>query len=98
MKIFNQIREYKLHYRVLITIAALYALAIVIYFVYTQSIVTAISSSGLILLCSLLPVKPGRLTKKEREAFEVPAELGEILVGLLLGDLYAQKRNGNVRL
>lgn len=34
-----------------------------------------------------------RLTKKEREAFVLSDHLQEILVGLLLGDLYAKKKN-----
>lgn len=96
MKIFNQIREYKLLYRVLITIAPLYALAIVIYFVYTQSIPTAVSSSGLILLCSTVPIKPGeqkpaRLTNKQKAQFNLTTKQEEILFGCILGDLFIEK-------
>lgn len=41
-----------------------------------------------------------RLTKTERALFVLPSNLDEILVGLLLGDLCAQKRseNGNTNL
>lgn len=55
--------------------------------------------SGL-LLSSLLPVKPGKLTKLERSQFTLSEELKEIIVGLLLGDLNVQKLtiNSNVRL
>jgi LAGLIDADG DNA endonuclease family len=54
-------------------------------------------------LSSLLPVIPDkdkpsrRLTKVERESFSLSKELKEILVGLLLGDLYSQKENVNTR-
>jgi hypothetical protein len=43
--------------------------------------------------------KPRRLilTKAEKEAFSVSPELKEIFIGLLLGDLYAQKRSLNTR-
>jgi len=55
--------------------------------------------SGL-LLSSLVPVKARKLTKLEREAFSLPEELRQILVGLILGDLNMQKEtiNSNVRL
>ena len=45
-------------------------------------------------------VKNKRLTKLERAQFEVTVNLREILVGLLLGDLCAQKlsANGNTNL
>ena len=57
--------------------------------------------------CSLLPIKPGdenssqkssRLSKEQKETFSVTPELKEILTGLLLGDLFAEKRSGNIRL
>jgi len=35
--------------------------------------------------------KPKRLTKLEREGYSLPADLRDILVGLLLGDLFGQK-------
>jgi hypothetical protein len=47
--------------------------------------------SGLF-ISSLLPVKPRKLTKKEKEALSVPKELKEILIGLVLGDLNVQKQ------
>jgi hypothetical protein len=51
--------------------------------------------SGLF-LSSLVPVKmKSRLTKKERGEFVIPENLNEILVGLLLGDLYIQKHKAS---
>jgi hypothetical protein len=43
-------------------------------------------------LSSLVPVKPNRLTRSEREKFFLTPNLKEILVGLLLGDLCIQKQ------
>lgn len=54
-----------------------------------------------ILLCSLVPVKPeSRMTKLERDKFSLTPQLKEILVGLLLGDLSARrpKPSANTRL
>ena len=45
-----------------------------------------------LLLSFLVPVKPRRLTKKEKEDFTLSLKLKEILIGLLLGDLYARKQ------
>ena len=56
---------------------------------------------GLVLFCGGgTPVKPRRLTNLERSQFELPENLKEILVGLLLGDLFiqSQSKSGNVRL
>jgi hypothetical protein len=53
---------------------------------------------GQLVLSSLLPLKARRLGKLEREQFVVPADLREILVGLFLGDLHAEKRSKNTRL
>lgn len=53
---------------------------------------------GQLVLSSLLPLKARRLSKLEREQFIVPADLREILIGLFLGDLHAEKRNLNTRL
>nr|QVG61594.1 hypothetical protein [Rhizoctonia sp.] len=50
-----------------------------------------------LLLSSLLPVKLKRLTKAEQEQFVLTEELKAILVGLLLGDLYAEKLAINAR-
>jgi hypothetical protein len=53
---------------------------------------------------ALLPIKPGdvkpshRLTNLEKQQFSLPDELKQILVGLLLGDLHAQKQSVNTRL
>nr|QWC53684.1 LAGLIDADG homing endonuclease [Rhizoctonia solani] len=45
-----------------------------------------------LLFSSLTPIKPKRLTKEEKEAFSLSQELTDILIGLLLGDLYARKQ------
>lgn len=42
-------------------------------------------------------MKKNYLTKAERLQFTLSAELREISIGLLLGDLYSQKQNVNVR-
>jgi len=49
---------------------------------------------------SQLKVKSRRLTRAERAEFILPAGLKDILVGLMLGDLYVQKqtKSVNVRL
>jgi len=71
--------------------------------IYTNFFFTK-SSIGLeeisLLFLSLVPVKPQRLTKKEKQQFTLSDLLKQILVGLMLGDLNAQKRtsNSNVRL
>jgi len=52
-----------------------------------------IQSGEIGLMLSSLPfVKPIRLTKLEQSQFNLSEDLKSILVGLLLGDLYAQKR------
>jgi len=58
-----------------------------------------------LLMSALLPFKPAeespsrhRLTKAEQSQFTLSDELTEILVGLKLGDLYAEKQTKNVRL
>jgi hypothetical protein len=59
--------------------------------------------SELFLLC-IVPVKPGddeqsyKLTKKEKSQLSLSEELRQILVGLLLGDLYAQKPKGGLNI
>src|SRR2546423_2218500 len=50
-----------------------------------------------ILLCSALPIKPKRLSKAEQEQFSLSQKEKEIVVGLLLGDLGAEKQNVNTR-
>jgi hypothetical protein len=50
-----------------------------------------------LLLSSLPPIKPRRLTKKEQEAFSLPSDLKDIFVGLLLGDLLGRFRYGKAR-
>ena len=57
------------------------------------------SSIGLeeisLLLFSLVPVKPKRLTAAERSQFTLTDDLKDILVGLILGDLNVQKQTKN---
>lgn len=56
---------------------------------------------SLLLVSSLLPVKPEHgtsLTPADRISFSFSKELSQILVGLLLGDLYACKQSKNVHL
>jgi len=80
-------------------------LAVVLSFLLFFVVVISIIGSGTfitsgLLICSLVPVKPRKLTKLERESFSVSEVLQQIIVGLLLGDLNAQKQtpNSNVRL
>ena len=93
------------------TIALLYAAALSFNVVYIQSIGSGIGNfSGLfpianiydisIALFSLVPVKPKRLTNLQKQQYSLPEELKTILVGLLLGDLCAQKQSktGNITL
>jgi hypothetical protein len=67
---------------------------------YTQLIGFDVSIFSGLLLCSVAPVKPRRLTKLERSQIELPENLKEIMVGHLLGDLFIQSRGirGNTRL
>lgn len=44
---------------------------------------------------NLNPIKPGLLTQAERKNFSLTADLKGIMVGLLLGDIHAQKRSKN---
>jgi hypothetical protein len=47
-------------------------------------------------LLSFVPlIKPKRLKNKEKEAFILPSNLKEILVGLLLGDIHGRLRRPN---
>ncbi len=74
---------------------------------YIQSIGSGLTSFGDLFICALIPVKSDEdptpseasngLTKEEKAALTVPNQLKEILVGLLLGDLHAQKQNVNTR-
>lgn len=47
-----------------------------------------------IFISSLPLIRPKRLKKKEKEAFTISSDLKEILVGLILGDLYGRYRFG----
>ena len=70
---------------------------------YIQSIGSGLTSFGDLFIFSFFPVVPGEdklhavkpsrlLTKAEREAFSLSADLKDILVGLILGDLYVNKQ------
>jgi len=56
--------------------------------------------SGGLLLSSLPPVKPKRLTAVERSQFTLSGDLQDILVGLIIGDLHVRKhtKNSNAKL
>jgi hypothetical protein len=87
---------------VLLYAAALYTVYLSV--VYIQSIGSGIVVYSGLFISSLLPIKPGdvkpshRLTNLEKQQFSLPDELKQILVGLLLGDLHAQKQSVNTRL
>jgi hypothetical protein len=57
-----------------------------------QSIGSGLTSFGDLFIFSLVPVKPKRLTNLEKSQFTLSDELKQILVGLILGDLYIEKR------
>jgi len=63
------------------------------YLLFSTTLIKCSSETG-------LKRKIRRLSNKEKAEFTISQELKEILVGLLLGDLCAQKRyeNGNIRL
>jgi len=52
---------------------------------------------GQVFFSFVVPIKPKRLSKAEQEQFSLSQKEKEILVGLLLGDLHAEKRNANTR-
>jgi hypothetical protein len=66
--------------------------------------VTLISQSIIspLLLSSMFPMKPSKttrsLTQEERKKMTLSPELKQILVGLLLGDLYAEKQKTSVNI
>jgi hypothetical protein len=51
-----------------------------------------------LLMSALIPVKPSRLTKAEKLKFNLTEDIKNILVGLMLGDLYINKQGINPRL
>jgi hypothetical protein len=96
--------------KVITTIATIYALAFVIYVVYTQSIGNELDSFTGLAICSnsiapikagaeQSPKKPSRLSNEQKAQFNLSKELKEIIIGLILGDLFIQKDkraiNGN---
>nr|QWC53655.1 LAGLIDADG homing endonuclease [Rhizoctonia solani] len=94
-------------FRIALTFVLFYAAVLSFNAVYIQSIGSGIGILSPLFTSSLIPVKPDEdstpsgtsngLTKEEKAALTVPNQLREILVGLLLGDLYAQKQNVNTR-
>jgi len=91
-------------FTVLATIALVYTVVLLIYVVYVQSIGSDIGIFSGLFISALVPMKPAedkpsrRLTKAEKSQFTLSDELRQILVGLLLGDFYGEKRAENVRL
>jgi hypothetical protein len=90
----------------LLRIAAIvlfYTVVISFIIIYIQSIGSGMEIFSELFISSSLPVVPGEdkvhdskpsrfLTKAEREAFSLSADLKAILVGLTLGDLYINKQ------
>jgi hypothetical protein len=76
-------------------------LALLIYVVYTQSIVSELHFFTGLAFCSnsIAPIKPTRLSNEQKAQFNFTKELKEIIIGLILGDLNVQKDkraiNGN---
>jgi hypothetical protein len=82
----------------IVAIALLYIAVLLFDVDYIQSIVPDIGTISGLFISSLTPVKPKRLTNLEKSQFTLSDELKEILVGLILGDLYLNKQSSNVRL
>lgn len=80
------------------TIVLFHIAVIAICAVYIQSIGSDMVIFSELFNLSLVPVKPKRLTEAGKKAFLLSVELKQIIVGLLLGDLNAQKQNLNARL
>jgi len=99
-KVLPSLRILTLFLLLMITITILYAAALLVSVVYIQSIGSGIGTIDLIFLSSVLPLKVKRLTKKEKAEFTLTKEHKDILIGLLLGDVFAEKRtpNGNTRI
>ena len=72
-----------------VTIALFYVAALYLSVVYIQ--VTG-SDIGMLFLSSLPLVKPKCLTKDERSKYTLSQDLKEILIGLILGDLFINKQ------
>jgi LAGLIDADG DNA endonuclease family len=87
-----------------VTIALFYITALFSDVVYIHSIDLDIGIISGLLLSLMPPVTPAedmpsrKLTKEEKASLSLSERLKQILVGLLLGDLYAQKQNVNTRL
>ena len=81
--------------------ALLYVATIIFLVVYIQSIGSELAIFSGLFFSSLVPIKPAdeksshkrkRLTDLEKSQFTLSDELKDITIGLLLGDLYAQKQ------
>jgi hypothetical protein len=70
--------------------------ALLINVMYIQSIGSGLTSFGDLFIFSLVPIKPKRLTKSEREKISLTPDLIEILVGLLIVYLHSQKQEKSV--
>jgi hypothetical protein len=82
----------------IVTIALFYVAALYLSVVYIQLAVSDIGIYGGLFFSSLPLVKPKRLTKDERSNFNLPEDLKNISVGLILGDLNIHKLRVNARL
>ena len=75
-------------------LVAMGILSIVLLHTASRNLVYSVNWIGMdifseLFIFSLVPIKPKRLTKLEREKISLTPELTENLVGLLLGDLAA---------
>jgi hypothetical protein len=77
-----------------------FSVLIILELIYIGSEFSTFSGPGILSLVPLKPdyCKPKRLTDLEKSQFTLSDKLKEILVGLILGDLYINKRHTNVRL
>jgi len=85
-------------------IALFYIAGLLTIVVYIQSIeiskiiiIKDSTSINQLFISSLPLINPKRLKNKERDAFSIPSDLKEILVGLILGDLHGRFRYGRTR-
>jgi len=81
-----------------VTIVLSYVAALYLIVVYIQLIGSDIGIYSGLFFSSLPLIKPKRLTKDERSNFNLPEDLKNISVGLILGDLNIHKLRVNARL
>jgi len=82
----------------IITILLFYIAALHLSVVYIQLTGLDVGIYSELIFSSLPLVKPKRLTKVEQSEFNLSEDLTNILVGLILGDLYIHKQRVNARL